>query len=436
VVTSRGLLTKVADEPLAAVPLLFIAVAERVAWSLAGHMEIRDTELNNVAVNWARTGALSDAFQVGSGPTAHVGVLPPLIPGLVFRAFGIDTPASALVLTIFASCIIVITALVLNRLFARLGTPARYRGIAMVVICLLPLHLELEARSLRVYENGTAALLLAMMLLAVVRLDRGGTISFWHMVGLSAFTAVMLALSPPVGITAIAILGILALRRLDWAGRFRASTVLALVLVATSLPWALRNRAVLGETVWTRDNFGLEFAIGTYPKAVAPVDPQATYLARLAEVHPHQSPPAYRAMEAAGGELPYARQLGDATWAWVGSHPLQAASIWLRHLREFFFPPLWLWFHTGNPVTDMVVRMIVVNVIAGLGIVGLVSALVRRQSLFLYLLPPIVLIPLPYILAQPLVRYRYVIASLLIFLAADCLGRLTKRGEGALKPIA
>ena len=37
------------------------------------------------------------------------------------------------------------------------------------------------------------------------------------------------------------------------------------------------------------------------------------------------------------------------------------------------------------------------------------------------------------LLAQPLVRYRYVIASLLIFLAADCLGRLTGRGHGALK---
>jgi hypothetical protein len=431
----RGLLIWLAEKPLAAVPLLAVGVVERVAWSLADHMEIRDTELNNVAASWARTGALSDAFQSGSGPTAHVGALPPMIPAMVFRLFGVDTPASALSLTIISACVVVATAIVLNRLFARLGTAAVYRGAAMAVICLLPLHLELEARSLRVYENGTAALLLGLLLLAVLRLDGGRSIGAGQLTGLSFFTALIMALSPPVGITAIAVLGILALRRLDWSGRFGAGALLAVVLVATSLPWALRNKAVLGETVWTRGNFGLEFAIGTHPGAVAPADPPATYLARLAEVHPHQSPPAYRAMQAAGGELPYARRLGAETWAWVFSHPIQAASIWLRHLREFFFPPLWLWAYTGTADPGMVVRMVVVNIIAALGIAGLVVALLRRRWQYLYLLPPIVLIPLPYILAQPLVRYRYVIASLLIFLAADCLGWLTKRGQGALKPV-
>jgi hypothetical protein len=417
------------------IPLLGIALAERVAWSVSGHMEIRDTELNNVAVSWARTGALADAFQPGSGPTAHVGALPPVIPGLAFRLFGIDTPESALVLTLVSTCVVVATAWVLNRLFARLGTAAVFRGAAMILICLLPLHLELEARSLRVYENGTAALLLALLLLAVVRLDSETRVRAGHVVGLSLFAALILALSPPVGITAVAILGLLALRRLDWAARFGAAAVLALILTATSLPWALRNRAVLGESVWTRGNFGLEFAIGTNPEAVVAADPQATYLARLAELHPHQSPPAYRAMKKAGGELPYARRLGDETWVWVFAHPVQAGSIWLRHLREFFFPPLWLWFQTGNPEPNMLVRMIVVNVIAVLAFVGLVTALARRQWRFLYVLPPVILIPLPYMLAQPLVRYRYVLASLLIFLAADCVGRLTKRGEGALKPI-
>lgn len=432
----RGLLIWLAEKPMAAVPLLVGAVIERVWWSLAGHMEIRDTELNNVAASWARTGALADAFQAGSGPTAHVGALPPMVPGLVFRLLGVNTPASAMSLTIISACVIVATAIVLNRLFARLGTPAVYRGLAMGVICLLPLHLELESRSLRVYENGTAALLLAVLLLSMVRLDAGKIISTGLLLGLSLFAALIMAMSPPVGITAITILAILALRRLNWAGRFGAGALLAVILAATSLPWALRNKAVLGETIWTRGNFGLEFAIGTHPKAVAPVDPAATYLARLAELHPHQSPPAYRAMQAAGGELPYARRLGAETWAWVFNNPVQAATIWLRHLREFFFPPLWLWAHTGTPGVGMVIRMIVVDMTAALGIAGMVMAMIRRRWQFLYLLPPIVLIPLPYILAQPLVRYRYVLASLLIFLAADCLGRLTKRGQGALKPVA
>jgi hypothetical protein len=253
------------------------------------------------------------------------------------------------------------------------------------------------------------------------------------MLGLSAFTALILALSPTVGFCAIALLGLLAQRRLAWSGRIGAGAMLAVVLVGTSLPWALRNQAVLGEMVWTRSNFGLEFALGMNPAAVDPVDPAATYLARLAEIHPHGSEAPYRAMRAAGGELPYAHRLGDETWYWVAAHPAQAATIWLRHLREFFFPPPWLWHHTALPDATMPVRIVAVDVIAVLALVGLFGALARRQWLFLYLIPPVLLLPLPYLLTQPLVRYRYVIASLLIFLAADALARLTGRGQGALK---
>lgn len=423
----------VSDGPAAALPLFALAAAERVAWTLNGHLQSLDTELRNAAISWAQTGGIADAFRPGSGPTAHVGALPPVIPGLVFRVFGVDSVTTAVVLTIMSALVVVATALVLSRVFARLGTPAPVRGAAILLICLVPLHIELESRSLRVYENGSAALALAVLLLAVVRLDQRKSIGARDMLGLSAFTALIVALSPTVGFCAIALLGLLALRRLAWSGRIGAGAMLAVVLVGTSLPWALRNQALLGEMVWTRSNFGLEFALGTHPAAVDPVDPAATYLARLAEIHPHGSDAPYRAMRAAGGELPYAHRLGDETSHWVAAHPVQAATIWLRHLREFFFPPPWLWHHTALPDATMPVRIMVVDVIAALALVGLFGALARRQWLFLYLIPPVLLLPLPYLLTQPLVRYRYVIASLLIFLAADALARLTGRGQGALK---
>jgi hypothetical protein len=81
----------------------------------------------------------------------------------------------------------------------------------------------------------------------------------------------------------------------------------------------------------------------------------------------------------------------------------------------------------------MPVRIIVVYVIAALAFVGLFGASARRCWLFLSLIPPVVFLPLVYALTQPLVWYRYVIASLRIFLAADCTARLTGRGQGALK---
>jgi hypothetical protein len=431
--TLKRLLSWVADRPIAALPLFLIAAAERVAWTLDGHLAMLDTELRNAAISWAHTGWIADAFRAGSGPTAHVGALPPVIPGLVFRLFGVDSPATSLTLTMLSALVVVATALVLSRAFARLGTPAALRGAAVVLISVLPLHYELESRSLRIYENGYAALALALLLLAVVRLDQRGMVTVRDVVGLSAFTAFIVALSPTVGFCAIAMLGVLALRRLNWSGRFGAVAILAVILTLTSLPWALRNQAVLGEMVWTRGNFGLEFAVGTHAAAVTPADPGATYLARLAQVHPHGSDAPYRAMQAAGGELPYARNLGRETWAWVAAHPLDAVTIWARHWREFFFPPPFMWLHTAPPDAATPARLIAVDVIAALALVGLFGALARRQWMFLYLMPPVLLLPLPYLLTQPLVRYRYAIASLLIFLAADCLARLTGRGQGGLK---
>lgn len=429
----RRFLAWIADSPAAFALLTLIALAERLGWALAGHLASLDTELRNVAMHWARTGDIADAFRPGSGPTAHVGALPPLIPGTIFRLFGIDSAASNIVLTIISTLVIVSTAYVLNRIFARLGTGSAARGIAILIVCAVPLHLEIEARSLRIYENGYAALALALLLLAVVRLDMAARTRIRDLVALSAFTAFIVALSPTTGFCAIAILGIFALRRLGWPQRIAALSILTAVLVATTFPWAFRNEGAVGGFITTRDNFGLEFAIGTHAGAVAPADPGATYLARLDEIHPHQSEPAYRAMTAAGGELNYARALGRDAWSWVADHPGDAARIWLRHACEFFFPPPWMWVHSAAPDATMPARVVAVNIIAVLALVGLIVALAQRQGRFLYLLPPIVLLPLPYLLSQPLIRYRYVIAALLVFLAADCVARLTGRGQGGLK---
>jgi len=425
--TAQGFLNWVAQSRFAAIPLLLIAIAERIGWSLAGHMQELDTELRNAAISWAHTGVIADAFAPGSGPSAHVGALPPLIPGIVFRFFGDESVATTLTLTTLSACVIVATALVLNRVFARLGTPAALRGAALLIVCVVPLHIEIESRSLRVYENGTAALLLGLLLLAVVRIDQRATVTWPDMLGLSGLVAIIFALSPTVAFCAVAVLGVLALRRLDWAGRGRAVLTLGIVLTATALPWALRNRDVMGQMIWSRDNFGLEFAVGTHLAALNPVDPGATYLARLAQIHPHGNPVPYRAMQAAGGEIAYARKLEAETRIWVAAHPVAAMTIWLRHLREFYFPPLWMWFHSAAPDATMPVRALIVDLIAVLGLFGIGSALARREWLYLYFIPPLAVLPLPYLLTQPLVRYRYVIASLLVFLAFDGIARLRRK---------
>jgi hypothetical protein len=54
---------------------------------------------------------------------------------------------------------------------------------------------------------------------------------------------------------------------------------------------------------------------------------------------------------------------------------------------------------------------------------GLAMRLARRGWIYFYVAAPIVALALPYILAQPRIRYRYVIASLITFLAFDAIAR-------------
>ena len=202
------------------------------------------------------------------------------------------------------------------------------------------------------------------MLLSVVRLDQREAIGVRDLFGLSALAALMIALSPALAICVLVMLGALALRRLNWPDRAKAVALLGMAIFLTTLPWALRNREVMGETVWTRSNFGLKFAIGTHVAAVDPANPATVYLARLAQVHPHDSETGYRAFQAAGGELAYSRKLGE-TWRWVAAHPVQAMQIWLRHL-----PPLWMWLHSGLPDATTPFRWIIVNIIAAIALCG------------------------------------------------------------------
>jgi hypothetical protein len=235
---------------------------------MSGNLAFRDTELKKAAVNWATTGAIADAYEPGSGPTAHVGALPPVIAGMVFRLVGSGDAASIL-LTIVSASVVVATALVLNRLFARLGTPACARGAALAFVCVVPVFMELEARSLRVYETATPRCrsrrcflprfgsirvgLFDYAICSASRLLRPFSWGYRQLRGSQA--SPYSEFSRCAGSTDGARSGL------------RSACVGACRLRSA---WALRNQAVMGETVWTRGNFGLEFAVGTHDGAVSP----------------------------------------------------------------------------------------------------------------------------------------------------------------------
>lgn len=245
-----------------------------------------------------------------------------------------------------------------------------------------------------------------------------------ELAGMAALIAPVTMISPAVALGAYGCLAVLALRRRGLLAVPAVAVLSLLWVVALSYPWALRNQQVLGEKVWSRSNFGFVFAEGFHPAAVDPADPRRVFLDRMAEIDPFERTKGFDAMIAAGGEPGYNRYWTARTWRWIGAHRIDAARIAVRHVGEFFLPPQWLW-HTYTDQAKFVGgKQALVWSIAILGFLDVGWGLLRRDQRYYYVLAMLVLPVVPYVLAQPVLRYHYLITTFLVFLAADFISRV------------
>jgi tetratricopeptide (TPR) repeat protein len=115
-------------------------------------------------------------------------------------------------------------------------------------------------------------------------------------------------------------------RSLRWPGRALKTAAAVGVLVLTLLPWAARNRVVLGDWVLTTPNLGQNFAMGNHPAGTG------TYLPQARGHGSAESEQAgwVAAAEAATGRAMSAAEVSeyylDAALAWIRANP----TAWLR----------------------------------------------------------------------------------------------------------
>jgi hypothetical protein len=88
---------------------------------------------------------------------------------------------------------------------------------------------------------------------------------------------------------------------------------------------------------------------------------------------------------------------------------------------EFYFPPRWLWWQ--NPG---VFKLTMMWTIAFLGLVSLGVRLAGRDWRYIYPAAALILPMLPYVVAEPWIRYRYPIGGILVFLATDLVWRIAQ----------
>ena len=382
------------------------------------------SEAYNVAAAFATRGELADAWGPGTGPTAHLSPGMPLLVGEVYRWFGVGTPAAEFALACISLAFVYVSILALNAAFERLGMAPIARFGAIALLCLLPLNIFLEMRKFRQWEGALAAAGIAVCLVRCLKMDGDQRRPSWLDLGMLAFGASVLSLFSEAGALACyGIIGWLVLRRRGWLGLIATAAVSAALISALSYPWALRNEAVFGEKVWTRTAFGFNFAVGFHERAISPADPRKVYFDRMGELSPFFNPPALAALQNAGGEVAYSRLWTARTEAWIGEHPLAALKIAARHIWELYMQPRWMWWPDQGPVA---IRVALLQAFTVLGFAGLATGLACRDWRYIYVAAALILPMIPYVLGQPLGRYRYPVEALLVFLAASMISRAAK----------
>jgi len=403
--------------------LMLVGLCLRIGWimvqpadrGLAG-------EARRVAVSLATNGTFADSFYDGQGPTAHLTPIAPAIAGGVFRLFGVGSPLANGVLAAWSLLQVFASFFLLILLFRRLGTPALGLLLALAALCILPIYIGNETVVFRYWDAALAVNFSLATLLVLVTLDGRGDPGWRWMVAAGVLAALTMFVTPTLGIGIYVAAAIYLWRNLTWPRMALAAAIAAVALALLVTPWALRNQRVMGAPILLRDNAGLQLAVANYPEAVHPKDPHATYEKRIREVSPYFNKELKGAMEAAGGEVAYNRQLSRQTKEWIHAHPGDFVWLTLRHFTEFYWPRAWQFRHTGSGSLARE-RAIFVSLASLFAFVGLGLGLRARRSGYLYLLPVLLLPGFTYAVFQPLPRYTYLIYGLVIFLAADCVSR-------------
>jgi hypothetical protein len=401
-----------------AVPILLVlGLLIRCLWGWKHGFDFAVGEAANVAISIARDGMFADTFARGSGLSAHFTPSMTLIAGGVYALLGVRTVAAELVLAALSIGLSLASGYLWYRVVREIGVPRGGALVALALFCLLPMNFGLEVVAFRAWEGALAAAGAALCLLIALRLDRAAAPTWKAFTGLAIVCAVTFFVNQAIGLAVYGAMGLLLLRRFPvrrWPG---AIGIAALCLAAVLAPWVIRNAVAFDRFIPLRSNLGLELSLANSPAATTGADEHAQFLQRLRTIHPLESKSAFRTMMQAGGEIPYADALGKEAKAWIAENPGTFAALCLHHLREFYFPPAWQWNIYTEGAQAVGPRQALVW---GLSVLGLLGALLLPKIYGSRALYPAVFVlapALPYLIVQPILRYRYLIFAPMLFCA-------------------
>jgi hypothetical protein len=414
-------------ERLAVGLLLLLAFAARMAWLLSdpeSRLGRHKSEAWNAAAHWAATGVVGDVYAQGTGISSHVGPFNTVLAGSIYRLFGTATPTSELILSVIAASVVTLLFWVLYQVARELGVAVLPRLAALFVLAAGTLYYYAEMTDFRVREAGWNALLMATMLWRLLVLDRQGGLHPLQIAGFALLAGFAFLVNSGIALGGYLGLGFVILRHvkpLDWPAT--ALVLLAAFLVMNGA-WMVRNYQVYDRFMPSRGNFWLEVSIANHPGALT-LPPERAFQQQMFTIHPTFSEAARNKIKELGSDAAYFDLLGVETKAWIGANPEAFLALSARHIGEYFLPPRYMWDIYGMGAPGGVrLKQAWIWGFTILGLMGLALGLAEASRRYLFvvaaLLPPVLL----YALVQPTLRYRYLLAGLLTYLAMHACWRL------------
>ncbi|MGA8220376.1 MAG: glycosyltransferase family 39 protein [Candidatus Acidiferrales bacterium] len=344
-----------------------------------------------------------------TGPTAWMAPVFPIVLAGVFKVFGIYSKASALVILSLDSLFSALTCLpVFYAARECFGERAGY--YAAWGWAVFPYAIFLSANF--VWESCLTALLLTALFAWTLRLSRSENLGSWA--GFGALWG-LAALTSPAVLSVFPVMAGWACYQLD-AKRKRwvaPGVICTLALLASLVPWTVRNYRSFHRLSPLRDNFWLEVWVGN--------NGDTSYWAPDS-AHPSTSDTELAEYDRLG-ELDYMAKKKAQAIAFIGSHPGVFAAT---SFRRFLYT--WTGFWSFAPGYLILEPMDPYNVVFCSGLTVLMLIGLRRafqearEMAILYTLV-VVFFPVIYYFTHPAMNYRHVIDPEIVSLAVLALPR-------------
>ena len=375
----------------------------------AGWLFRSQGELGFLAQSILHGHGMTSPFGGSTGPTAFLAPGYPAMIAVIFRCFGVFTPAAALATMLLQLAFCVATVYLVMRVAEQeFGTQAA--NIAGVIWAIHPLYVWLPV----VFWDTSLTLLFAIAAIwLTLKTVRTPSVRNWTWMGLLG--ACVLLVNPSLVLLLIA-----AFIWTVWQTRAKSHlgpvlAVAALLLIYTA--WPVRNYYALHAFVPLRSNFGFELWKGNRPGATTVDD---------SKLYPVFNRPEYNRY-AAEGEIAFMSNKTATAKHYIATHRGEFIELSIRRFVGY-------WTAMGTGQGAFIATLITLS--TALGLLGLLLLWnEERRSLATLFLLCIALFPLPYYITHAEVRFRLVLEPVMTLLASYAVAKLLSARTGSTASI-